>query len=1181
MITQINNVAEVWWDWMWPMFWQVSVLVVFLGVIDLLWRRHIWPQVRYALWLLVLVKLILPPTFSLSTSIISQARVTTDRMATEFLATDIRTEFSSIEQSSQRNAFLTDIGIEPFVAPEIIVADVTKEPHVQTHSNDIAGSEIIVKIHWHSYTMVVWLIVLVTLSLWVVIKFRKLRKFHVGKFSSADLPQWFGPLLVRTTKKLGLRKPPEIALSRNISSPAVFGVFRPVLVLPAATVHRLSQKRTEHILLHELAHIKRGDLLVNTFYMLLQIVYWFNPLLWLIRRRLQHIRELCCDATVARILKGKTADYRKTILEVTQRYLTRRVEPGIGLLGMTETSNRLLIRLKWLEKKTWKYRGLRIITICAAIAFMTACVLPMAKVKAKAGSSNKSQQAAQLDPDSQSEDQMTNTVRGYVTDKLGRLRGNVYITKSLTSLRDAVRTDEHGHFTLELVRPEQKAWIAYCQPIDSVGLFTIPEDYTGGPIHVTLNYKCADAEGQVVDSDGKGLADRAVELIVGTDQGITYSSQCYRKTDKYGNYSLSIPCGSDLTVHAKLADGDESERQYATESVALSDNQIFVPIPTLVIGEGQPEESDDGKVLFSGRIINEEGQPVDGARVRLYFDMPGWMSTWVRSVMTDENGRWKRRIPREHSDLTINLLHPEYIQQSWQRVSTTELLNGTNVMIMKRGLPVSGVVRNQQGEPVENALVDTGGGDGTSPYGEILENCTTPRTLADGSFSVGGLAAESMDIIVSAIGYAPQVVSVEITESMKPIEVSLKRGKTYTGQVVDVSGKPIEGVKIDVGEWRRGNRLESITRITQTDSEGYFMIENLPDEGSIRLDFGKRDSGLLGFRKEIPEDLSAADRIVMYETPVFVGKVVDAETDEPIMNFTLVVGIDSPSFGDSVNWSRYRRQDVTSEDGTFSKTWTGYGITYPFDGDCCLKVEAKGYLAGMAPPMRLGEKYEPCVIRMTKADPGKGMVIDPKGVPAVNAQVGWVGPGKRAFIKNGKFDTTGYTIQTDIIVNTDSNGRFELPPSRDEGLIVALHESGHASISSEDFKNDSKIRLIPWARIKGTIVSAEKVGREFVLSITPVISQDESEAQIIRWMFDRTSFSGESFTINFIPSIPLNIGQVIESKRYDAMYIDPEPGETYQVKIEGRDRPISGRALPSRDGHSLSDIGRSLPSILT
>ena len=54
MVDQINHAGELWWSWMWPMFWQVGVLIGLVAGIDLLIRRRVWPQVRYALWLLVL-----------------------------------------------------------------------------------------------------------------------------------------------------------------------------------------------------------------------------------------------------------------------------------------------------------------------------------------------------------------------------------------------------------------------------------------------------------------------------------------------------------------------------------------------------------------------------------------------------------------------------------------------------------------------------------------------------------------------------------------------------------------------------------------------------------------------------------------------------------------------------------------------------------------------------------------------------------------------------------------------------------------------------------------------------------------------------------------------------------------------------------------------------------------------
>ena len=190
----------------------------------------------------------------------------------------------------------------------------------------------------------------------------------------------------------------------------------------------------------------------------------------------------------------------------------------------------------WLEKKTWKRRGLRIATILAAIALMTAFILPMAKAGAKAEPSNKSEQAAQLEPDSQSGGQVTNTVRGFVTDKLGRPRGNVFIAPQSANIWKGIRSDTQGRFTLEGITQEQKNWIAYSQASQAMGLFTIPQDYAGQTLHVILNFNEAEVEGRVVGPEGKGLADRKVEFVIKASRGFTCLIPCYGKTDKYGNY---------------------------------------------------------------------------------------------------------------------------------------------------------------------------------------------------------------------------------------------------------------------------------------------------------------------------------------------------------------------------------------------------------------------------------------------------------------------------------------------------------------------------------------------------------------------------------------------------------------------------------------------------------------------
>jgi len=155
---------------------------------------------------------------------------------------------------------------------------------------------------WQAYVMAIWLAGIFVLGGWLIIKLLHLRKEDLPPASTASLPESFHESIARCSERLGLRRIPKVVLTRRVACPAVFGMVRPVLLMPVGYLNKMTRSDTEHMLLHELAHIKRGDLWVHGFYMLLQIVYWYNPLLWLVRSQMHHLRELCCDATVARQL---------------------------------------------------------------------------------------------------------------------------------------------------------------------------------------------------------------------------------------------------------------------------------------------------------------------------------------------------------------------------------------------------------------------------------------------------------------------------------------------------------------------------------------------------------------------------------------------------------------------------------------------------------------------------------------------------------------------------------------------------------------------------------------------------------------------------------------------------------------------------------------------------------------
>ncbi|HSV99047.1 MAG TPA: M56 family metallopeptidase [Sedimentisphaerales bacterium] len=365
MAETINRIAGVWFEWQWAMLWQTAVLIGLVAVIDRLIRNRAWPQLRYMLWLLVFVKLVLPPGLASPLSVTSRVPA----LAHQAVEARMQTPLAPAEPAAMAAAQTPSI-MEPLAAdPPRTVA--VQDPPAPMRSGPLS---------WTACAMAVWLVGVVALGLGLHIRLRRLSREHAAS-RPTDAPAWFDDLLAQTVRELGLRRAPQVVFSDKVCCPAVFGVLRPVLLFPTDRLP-VTRQETRHILLHELAHIKRGDLLVHAGYMILATVYWINPLLWLIRKHVQNLRELCCDATVAAHLREETAGYRETLLATGRALLARPIDPGLGLLGLFENSGWLPIRLQWLQKKTWRYPWLRRTSVAAVAILMLCCILPMASIHA-------------------------------------------------------------------------------------------------------------------------------------------------------------------------------------------------------------------------------------------------------------------------------------------------------------------------------------------------------------------------------------------------------------------------------------------------------------------------------------------------------------------------------------------------------------------------------------------------------------------------------------------------------------------------------------------------------------------------------------------------------------------------------------------------------------------------------
>jgi beta-lactamase regulating signal transducer with metallopeptidase domain len=126
----------------------------------------------------------------------------------------------------------------------------------------------------------------------------------------------------RLGRQVGLRWTVRLRYSKAGIEPGVSGIWRPTITIPQGLRGQLTAAEFEAVLLHELAHAKRGDNLSMAFVHTLTCLLWFHPLLWWIERQLLRERELACDELVIRHRSG-SEEYVTGILKVCRFYISR------------------------------------------------------------------------------------------------------------------------------------------------------------------------------------------------------------------------------------------------------------------------------------------------------------------------------------------------------------------------------------------------------------------------------------------------------------------------------------------------------------------------------------------------------------------------------------------------------------------------------------------------------------------------------------------------------------------------------------------------------------------------------------------------------------------------------------------------------------------------------------------
>ena len=567
----------------------------------------------------------------------------------------------------------------------------------------------------------------------------------------------------------------------------------------------------------------------------------------------------------------------------------------------------------------------------------------------------------------------------------------------------------------------------------------------------TLEVRLVDAETQ------QPLQDVALELQ-NAGEGIDFQDVKEFTTDADGRARLPLP---DLPPSAV--------RVYPTKAGY---------VPLRVYWEGAPWAELPASITiplprgqqFGGIVQNESGEPIPGVLVQIdYWARGEGKAPHIRAnvnakTTTDEQGRWHvdNMPPKiDESELRVFYSHPDYVSD-WKRrgyspvpiyppSSVRDYFDQTLVTTMRTGSEVRGQVVDESGAPIAGATVNI-----EEQFYWWSKKEQPPRATTDdtGAFRVSGielkhdagrrlLGQSSLYLAFQAPGYAPELIGVDKGGDL-PI-VTLKRGQTLRGRVVDEAGKPVEGVSVLERRWRgQTNRLGVGMK---SNADGRFELNDLPAD-EIKYDFSKE--GYMSI-DELAVTPGEKEIVVTLKPPLKVsGIVVDAETKEPIDRFALVTGIDYDD-GRAPSWMQHMTKQVAGS--RYAATFNQEGFIWR------LRVEADGYMPGES---RSFKPYAPDKgeivwnVELHKAEPLSGTVLGTNGEPVAQAEVYLATQALN--VNKRKVGYPGGNRMT----TTDAAGRFKFSAEVEPFCLVAIHADGIAMVTEQEFAQSPTLEMKPW-----------------------------------------------------------------------------------------------------------------------
>ncbi|PFR44171.1 M56 family metallopeptidase [Bacillus thuringiensis] len=344
--TLINVYLPHFFDWLIETSLMASILVGFILCIKVLFRNKLTPRWQYMLWIVLMIRLLLPWSPDSSYSIYS-----------------LFSYRSSVSEVIPKNMPATEniVNIESDRKVELEsnskMVTKTSEPEVKVSSEKQTTFSL------YKIALYVWLAGVIVLAVITFLTNRRLYSYIKKQPDITD--EQVATVFNRCKQSMKVKKAVSLRLAGKIASPTVFSFFRPKVLLSKKHMKVLNEQQLQYVFYHELAHIKRKDVAVNWIMYSLILLNWFNPILWYAYFCMREDQELACDAYALTFIdKEEQIAYGHTIITLLEHY-SYQVPSLANLSRNKRTLKRRIVMIKKFQKKSYRLSLLGIIAIAA------------------------------------------------------------------------------------------------------------------------------------------------------------------------------------------------------------------------------------------------------------------------------------------------------------------------------------------------------------------------------------------------------------------------------------------------------------------------------------------------------------------------------------------------------------------------------------------------------------------------------------------------------------------------------------------------------------------------------------------------------------------------------------------------------------------------------------------------